>query len=316
MTLLYWLESIRNPVLTFIMQLFTYLGEETLFLVIALAVFWCVNKREGIYLLFVGFVGTVLNQFLKLVFRIPRPWVQAKLDGKEFTIVESARDGATGYSFPSGHTQNVAGTLGGIARWTKRKWLRIVCIVLLLLTSFSRMYLGVHTPLDVGVALVTAAVLVFALYPVVRKTEENPKLMYILLGVLLSIAFAFVLYANLTDFSALGTDKEVLANINEGRKNSYSLFGAMLGFLIAYPIEQKYIQFREQAVWWVQILKTVLGLAGVLAVKEGLKLLFNAVGFTWLGTNAIRYCAVVFFAAAVWPLAFPLLRRLSKKESE
>ncbi|MBQ6431270.1 MAG: phosphatase PAP2 family protein [Oscillospiraceae bacterium] len=310
MSVLYWLESIRNPVLDFIMQLFTHLGSEVFFLVIALTVFWCFDKREGIYLLFVGFIGTVLNQFLKLVYRIPRPWVQ----DPKFTIVESARADAGGYSFPSGHTQNVVGTLGGIARWTKRKWLRIVCIVLLLLTSFSRMYLGVHTPLDVGVAFLIAVVLIFALYPVVRKTAENPKLMYVLLGVLITVAFAFVLYANLTDFSALGTDEEVLANINEGRKNSYSLFGAMLGFLIAYPLDQKYIQFKEKAVWWVQILKTVGGLAGVLAIKEGLKLLFNAVGFTWLGTNAIRYCVVVFFAAAVWPLVFPLLRRLSKEK--
>ncbi|MBO2526694.1 MAG: hypothetical protein CW335_00725 [Clostridiales bacterium] len=308
MAVLYWLESIRNPVLDAIMQIFTYLGSEILFLVIALTLFWCVDKREGIYLLFVGFIGTVCSQFLKLICRIPRPWVK----DPNFTIVESARADATGYSFPSGHAQNVAGTLGGIARWNKQKGLRIVCVAALLLTAFSRMYLGVHTPFDVGVSLAVAAVLILVLYPIVRKTEEKPKLMYLLLGVLLMIALAFVLYANLSDFSAFG--EEAAVNAYEGRKNSYSLFGALLGYLIAYPIEQRYIHFDEKAVWWVQILKTVLGLAGVLAIKEGLKLVFNAVGFTWLGTNAIRYGAVVFFAAAVWPTVFPLLNRLSEKE--
>ena len=37
-------------------------------------------------------------------------------------------------------------------------------IVLAVLVAFSRMYLGVHTPLDVGVSLVIATVLVLALF--------------------------------------------------------------------------------------------------------------------------------------------------------
>lgn len=308
MALLYWLESIRTPFLDTLMQIFTYLGDEILFIVIALAVFWCVDKREGYYLLFVGFFGTILNQFLKLLCRIPRPWVR----DPEFTAVEAAKPAATGYSFPSGHTQNVTGTLGGIARWHKNTALRIVCVALLLLTAFSRMYLGVHTPLDVGVSLGIAAVLVFVFYPIVRRAADSKHGMYPLIGVMLAISLAFVLYANLTQFPVEG--EEALENIREGRKNSFSLFGALLGFLAAYPIERRYIRFEEKAVWWVQILKTALGLVGLLVVKEGLKLLFSAVGFTWLGTNALRYFAVVFFAAAVWPLAFPALRRLSKKE--
>ena len=64
----------------------------------------------------------------------------------------------------------------------------------------------------------------------------------------------------------------------------------------------------------MQVLKVVLGLAGLLAIKEGLKALFTAVGFTWVGTNAIRYFIVILFAALVWPLCFPLLRRLEKKK--
>lgn len=299
MSLLYLLESIRTDFLNAVMGAVTYLGDELLFIVLALTVFWCVDKGEGYYLLFVGFLGTLVNQFLKLLCRIPRPWVK----DPSFTIVESAREGAGGYSFPSGHTQSVTGTLGSIARWHKNTALRVVCIVLIALTAFSRMYLGVHTPLDVGVSLAVAIVLVFSFYPLMRRAMQEPKWMYAILGTMLALSAAFVLYANLTDFSDVGA--EAAQNIYEGRKNSYSLFGALLGFLIAYPIERRHIRFSVKARWWQQIIKVLFGLLGLLAVKEGLKALFAALGFTWLGTNAIRYCAVVLFAALVWPLTFP-----------
>ncbi len=307
MDILYWLESIRNPFLDAIMSFFTILGSELPFIVIALLFFWCIDKKEGYYLFFLGFFGTIINQFLKLFFRIPRPWVK----DPNFTIVESARADAGGYSFPSGHTQNVTGTLGGIARWSKDWGVRILCIVVLLLTAFSRMYLGVHTPMDVGVSLIIATVLIFVFYPIMRRAADNPKIMYLLLGAMLALSFAFVLYANLTSFSSV--DAENWENVIEGRKNSYTLFGALLGFCVAYPIERKYVRFSEKAVWWVQLLKLGGGLAGLLAVKEGLKALFQAVGFTWLGANAIRYSVMVLFAALVWPLVFPYLNRLAAK---
>ncbi len=117
MSFLYWLESIRCPFLDAVMQAFTCFGEELAFLLLALTIFWCVSKEEGYYLLFVGFFGTVLNQFLKLLCRIPRP----VRDPSHRSWRAQARSGAGGYSFPSGHTQNAVGTLGGIARWHKIK---------------------------------------------------------------------------------------------------------------------------------------------------------------------------------------------------
>ena len=51
-------------------------------------------------------------------------------------------------------------------------------------------------------------------------------------------------------------------------------------------------------------------LLALLICKEGLKLVFSAVGFTWLGSNAIRYFAVVLMASVVWPLTFPWFARL------
>ena len=95
MPFLYFLESIRGPVLDAFFALITHLGEETLFLVIAIVFFWCVNKREWYYILLTGLYGTLLNQTLKLAFRIERPYVR----DPNFKFVGNANVEATGYSF-------------------------------------------------------------------------------------------------------------------------------------------------------------------------------------------------------------------------
>ena len=122
MEFLYLLESIRIPALNEIMLLITHLGEETAFLVLALIVFWCVDKYHGYYLLGVGLFGNLANQFLKIMCRIPRPWVR----DPGFHALEEAIPEAGGYSFPSGHSQTAVGTFGCIAATQKnaarRSW--------------------------------------------------------------------------------------------------------------------------------------------------------------------------------------------------
>ena len=304
MQILYALESIRTPWLDAVMAAVTHLGEETVFMVAALLVFWCVSKRQGYYLLAVGFAGTVLNQFLKLLFRIPRPWV---LDS-DFTIVESARAQATGYSFPSGHTQNVIGTFGGVARFTARKWVRVTAIVIAVLVPLSRMYLGVHTPLDVGVAAVIAVVLVFALYPVMARSESEPRVMAAVLAVMLALAAGYLLFVSVYPFPA---DVDA-ANLASGVENAWKLLGATAGMLAGWWLDVKYIRFDTRGAWYVQAVKLAGGLALILALRAGLK----APLATLLGAGAggaVRYAVVVLFAAAVWPLAFAPLRRVLEK---
>ena len=306
MSFLYWLESIRCPFLDAVMQAFTCFGEELAFLLLALTIFWCVSKEEGYYLLFVGFFGTVLNQFLKLLCRIPRPWVR----DPSFTIVESARSGAGGYSFPSGHTQNAVGTLGGIARWHKNRALRIVCIVLAALTAFSRMYLGVHTPLDVGVSFGIGLVLVFALYPLFRDIDSHPNRLYLLFGAMAVLGAAYLLFAELWPFPA---DVDA-ANLASGRKNAYTLLGAVLGMTFAYWLDRRYVHFDVRAVWWAQVLKTVLGLAITIGLRAALKAPLLALCGGHNVANLIRYALMVIFAAGIWPMTFGWFGRLGQKK--
>lgn len=304
MELLYRLQEMRTPFWDTLMALFTRMGEETIFMVVAIIVFWCISKRSGYYLLTVGFLGTVANQFLKLLFRIPRPWV---LD-PQFEIVESAREAASGYSFPSGHTQNVVGTFGGIARLSRKRWVQVCCIVLILLVSFSRMYLGVHTPWDVGVSLLLGTVLVFAIYPLIQSTEEHPQRMLWLLGGMVVCSGLYLFFTYTFPFPV---DVDMV-NLHSGISNGWKLLGATVGMLLACWLDQKYIHFETKAVWWVQILKVLVGLVLLLVIKSGLKVpLLVLCGHAGIA-GAIRYSLVVLFAGALWPMTFRYLAALKK----
>ena len=305
MQFLYLLESIRNPVLDAFFSLVTLLGDETLFIAIAISVFWCVNKRTGYYLLTVGFFGTLLNQFLKLVCRVPRPWVR----DPNFTIVESAREAASGYSFPSGHTQSITGSMGCLARASKKTAVRVICITLIALTAFSRMYLGVHTPADVGTSLVIGTVLVFALYPLFEKSRENPAILMTVVGVLTACSLAYVIFV---ETYAWPTDMDP-HNLESGIKNGYTLLGCGLAMLVSFYVESRYINFDEKATWQGQLLKLVLGFAIVLGIKAGFKPLLESV-LPAMPARSVRYFLMVIFAACIWPLTFPRLSKIGQKK--
>lgn len=305
MKLLYLLESLRTPAGDWLMSGITHLGGETAFLAVAIFIFWCVDKHEGYYLLTVGFLGTVLNQFLKLLCRIPRPWV---LD-PDFTIVESARAEATGYSFPSGHTQNAFAVFGAPARFFKNTALRIIFILLIALTAFSRMYVGVHTPLDVGVSIIVGTILVFVIYPFFRDMDKSPKKVYIIFSIFIVLAAAFVAFVELYDFPA-DIDAE---NYASGLKNAYMILFCAIGLMLTFFIDTKYVHFPTQAVWWAQIIKVVVGLAILLALKSVLKAPLLALFGGHSIAHGVRYFIVILFAGIVWPMTFKFFAKLGKK---
>jgi len=304
--ILYALEKIRTPFWNGAMSAVTQLGGEVIFIVAAVVVFWCVSKWEGYYLMTIAFCGTVLNQFLKLICRVPRPWVR----DPNFTIVESARAEATGYSFPSGHTQNAIGLFGGMARWGGRRWVRLGLTALALVIAFSRMYLGVHTPADVGVSLVLAAALVLGLYPLMRRAQEKPRYMGYVLAAMLVVSGAFVVFVEAYGFSA-DTDAENLAS---GIGNAWKMLGAVAGMTLAWLLDRRYIHFETQAVWWVQVIKVAVGMALLLAIKSGLKApLLALLGHEGLA-GGVRYFLLVLVAGAVWPLVFRPMSKWGKEK--
>ena len=303
MAFLHWLENIRIPVLNEFMLAITYLGDEIAFLVIALILFWCVDKRRGYYILSVGFIGTIANQFMKMWFRIPRPWV---LDDT-LRPMEQALEGASGYSFPSGHTQSSVGTFGGIAYTAENKLVRIIGIVIAVLVPFSRMYVGVHTPIDVSVAACMAVVLIFAVRPIVMS--KDGKYFPVLIGIMSVAAVGYLCFVKLYPFPADVDAERLLSGIN----SAYTMIGCLVGLLVVYIVDEKWLHFPVKGVWWVQIIKVLVGLLLVLAIKIGLKTPLNALFGEFIG-RAARYFFMVVMAGIVWPLSFKLFAKIGAKE--
>ncbi len=303
MEFLYWLESIRNPVMDAVMAVLTEFGNEMLFIVFGMLLFWCVDKKQGYYILLTGFFGVYINQFLKITCRVPRPWVR----DPNFTIVEAAREAATGYSFPSGHTQISVGCFGGIALCRRERWVRIACLTLAAVIPFTRMYLGVHTPADVLTSVGIAVVLAVLLWVLFSKFGDTPRLMFPLMAVLTAMGVAFLLHLRLWHFPA---DIDP-TNYADAWENSFKFLGCAAGMWVIYILDRKVIRFETKtATWWAQVLKLVVGFALLIAILEGSKPLWELIFGDLPIAHALRYFLTVLFAGTVWPLTFKWFAKL------
>ena len=287
MELLRGLESIRSPFLSTVLGLITRLGEETIAIIVLCAIFWCINKRVAYGIGVAYFLSGLSVQGMKICFRIDRPWV---ID-PTLRPVPSALTTATGYSFPSGHTQSATALFGSLGIQIKQKAVKIVCFLLLLLVAFSRMYLGVHTLLDVGVSLLVTLLFVTLAAIYLSGSIEGNKRGLILAVFMVLFAIAVILVATVL-YSGGKIEQEYLTDCLKAA-------GAGVGYAVGMYIECAYIKFPEKAknILW-QIIKFVLGFAGVLIIKEGLKLIVG----TGLVVDTLRYFLMLMWVTVFFPL--------------
>lgn len=291
MSFLNLLRNYRTPFWNEVWNLITKLGEGTTVIVIICIIYWCINKKLGKILGYIFFMSSLVVQGLKVGCRIERPWI---IDN-DFKAVSSALKNATGYSFPSGHSQNSTSIFGGLTFYFRSRILKIFFTLIALLVCFSRLYLGVHTPKDVIAGFLITFIIAFV---VIKYTKAYSRYQRIELMIITAILGSILLIYSFSLYIKNIMDVEYLVD-------SFKIIGSSFGFVLGNYLEGNFVKFRVKTIRiWEQLVKIIFGLLGIALLIKFFKLLSDLLGFKVLIFYGVEYFILIFWVIYIWPMIF------------
>lgn len=282
--ILKFFENLRNDFLNKLFELITIFGEETLLVLLIVTLWFAFDKKFAQKLLFLTMASMSVNNAIKNFAKVPRPFASGE-------VICVRPETATGYSFPSGHTQCFATWSSLTAMQLKKRWFTVIAVLLILLVGFSRVFLGAHYPSDVVVGIVLGASFGTAGSIIYDKVENKQKL-YLGMTIILTPFAVFFMF-----------------NAEPLLEDFYKFYGMVAGIGVAVSFEEKYAPLGYDVSKWKKILRIVIGIVVAFAVKEGIKLLkvTDIVQLSFV-IDSVRYFVLVFAVMGLCPLLFKKIR--------
>lgn len=261
----------------------TSLGEPLYTFLLLAFVYWCMDKRAGIYM--AGNVGLscTFSQYFKWLFRIERPWIR----DPRIVPVDAALSSAGGYSFPSGHTVRAAATWGALAAYSRKSNKALCCIgwLVVFLVAFSRNYLGVHTSWDILGAVVLTVSSMWLMAKALAWSEggKNRDIVVGMIGCV--VCFLPMLWAGCLS-------------------NAGAAFGMWLGWIV----ERRFIKFKSCRNSVEKLVRFGVGGLGILLIQTA----FPAALKLWMAPKYADFFTMfvlMLFILAVYPFFFSRKKR-------
>ena len=292
----------------------SYIGEGPLLVALALIVYWCIDKRMGLLGMAAMASGNFVNQLLKNLVCVYRPWIR----DPRIIPAEAAIEGAGGYSFPSGHCTGVASVLGAFA-WQLRKHhkgVSALCIVVILVVAFSRNLLGVHTPQDVVVGLLLGVIAIVAVnafanwierYDALMPGHNKDVLVTIIVVIICAASIAVVL---LKPYPMDYVDGQLLVDPGQMQKGSFEAAGLFSGLALGWLLERRFVSFatRDVVDRRTRMVRGILGVGIVGITYFATDKLFKAV-LPYVWAKLFAMFTLVLVAVFVVPLLFSAIER-------
>lgn len=284
-SIMLFFQNIGSPFLDSVANLASAVGEQTFVIAVMLYILWNVDKNKGFSICSSLLFSVTAMGTLKAIVRAPRPFqVLESINGKRLAT-------ATGYSFPSGHTTTAASFYSSLAMAFKKRRLSIFCAIMIVLVGLSRLYLGVHWPIDVfgGLVLgISISLLAYRKFSILYEDENKRYRFSIVVGIVTLIVGAIM--ATLLNLKQV--DQVAFTDLMK----ALSLAG---GGYLGFALEVKKVQYRIEGTLAKKILRFFLGMGGVLLIM-GLKAFIPEAAY-YIG-SFFRYALLGFWATGLYPL--------------
>lgn len=291
------LQSIResSELLTAFFNFISHLGGSTLAIVFVAVTYWCIDKRVGVRIGLSVAVGGVSNQLLKNIMCINRPWIRDSGIRPDPAAVK----GATGYSFPSGHSQTAMSVYGTMGASSGRKMLKICFFALALLIGFSRNFLGVHTPQDVAVGLAIGLASIYISGRLLDWAEASPGRDRTVAIAMTAVTAVFLLYVSVKPYPSVWSEGVLLVDPAEMIEDCYKIGGVLIGIAAGWPLERRLVGFSSNVSARQRIIRAIVGIPCVAVLSLLTKILAEPLG-AWACGFAESFVPVV-FVIFIWP---------------
>ncbi|MBQ6774923.1 MAG: phosphatase PAP2 family protein [Synergistaceae bacterium] len=308
-TYLLWLQDLRNGMndaWTPFMEWISYFGIRNIIL-LPVFVYWCLDKHKGEFILAAWKISQTINSIVKLTACVYRPWVR---DARIIPAGDSIKT-AGGYSFPSGHTMMATPIYGGLATITKSKLARMFWVALILITMFSRNYLGVHTPQDVLVGAALGVLSIYIAQWMMNYLDRKPEKRGLVMSALFAAGVLTMVYVTYKPYPMDYVDGKLLVDPVKMQIDAWGDAGGLPVIALAWYIERRWINFTPTGLNFKGVILGAIGLVILAFMTECLKDPLKVAFGQHLGKFA--YQVVFFFYVMIlWPLVLKLFSRGSK----
>jgi hypothetical protein len=293
------------------MMLFSMLGTEIIYFLVALALYWCVSTEAGLRVGLFMMLSGGINDGLKVALHAPRPYWYS-------TDVKALAAEAS-FGIPSGHAQQAVVVWSTLAAWAKRRWMWVTAVVLIFFISLSRLYLGVHFPTDILAGWLIGILLVWNMIHFERKLNawflRQPVSIQVLAALLVSLGIlglGAAVRISVGDWQMPTEWQDNAARAGGDTSNPLDLTWvianaeAFFGMLVGAIILQRRGGFEAgKGTEWQMAARYLLGLVGTLILWYGLGIIFpRHADLLSSSLRYLRYAFVGMWFTGLAPLAF------------